>query len=96
VKVEGEGGGKGQGMWMQDATDLTPGELKNLASLLAAEIGKQQSIKIVPLDYSKDFIGVAVVVAKLQEGPTGKRSYVASSAVVVATKKGISPEEKQN
>jgi hypothetical protein len=50
-----------------------------------------------PVPAPKPFAGQPRNVGgKLQEGPTGKRSYVASSAVVVATKKGISPEEKQN
>jgi hypothetical protein len=89
VKVEAEGGGKGQGMWAQAATDLTPGELKTLESLVLAEIKKQEGVKIVPIDYSEDYIGVVVVAAKLPNGKSGKWYYVASSVVTVATKKGI-------
>jgi len=34
-------------------------------------------------------VGIAVVAAKLPNGNTGKWYYVASSAVTIATKKGI-------
>jgi len=88
VKVEAEGGGKGQGMWTQAATDLTPGELKTLESLLVAEIKKQNGIKIVPIDYSEDYVGIVVVAAKLSNG-NGEWYYIASSVVTIATKKGI-------
>lgn len=87
VKVEAEGGGKGQGMWMQDATDLTPKELKTLESLVVDEVIKQEGIKIVPLDYKDDFIGIVVVAAKLPKG-TGWY-YIASSVVTVSKKNGI-------
>ena len=87
VKVEAEGGGKGQGMWAQAANDLTPGELKTLESLVSAEIRKQEGIKIVPVDYPDDFIAVVVVAAKLPNGSAAEW-YIASSVVVVATKKG--------
>jgi hypothetical protein len=89
VKVEAEGGGKGQGMWTQAATDLTPNELKTLESLVVAEIKKQKGVKIVPLDYPEDYIGIVVVAAKLPNGNSQKSYYVASSVVLVATKKGI-------
>jgi hypothetical protein len=89
VKVEAEGGGKGQGMWTQAATDLTPTELKSLESLVTAEIKKQEGVKIVPIDYPEDYIGIVVVAAKLPNGNSQKSYYVASSVVLVATKKGI-------
>jgi hypothetical protein len=89
VKVEAEGGGKGQGMWTQAATDLTPQELKTLESLVVAEIKKQEGVKIVPLDYPNDHIGLVVVAAKLPNGNAEKWNYIASSVVLVATKKGI-------
>src|SRR5216684_6771601 len=89
VKVEAEGGGKGQGMWTQAATDLTPSELKALESLVVAEIKKQEGVKIAAIDYSEDYIGVVVVAAKLPNGNSGKWNYIASSVVLIATKKGI-------
>lgn len=90
VKVEAEGGGKAQGMWSQAAKDLTPTEASTLHSLIVAEIKKQEGVKIVPLDYSEDFIAVVVVAAKLPNGNTGKNwQYIASSAVIVATKNGM-------
>lgn len=88
VKVEAEGGGKSQGMWTQAATDLTPGEIKTLESLVVTEIKKQEGIKIVPLDYPDDYIGIAVVAAKLPTASAEKWYYVASSVVIVSTKKG--------
>jgi hypothetical protein len=89
VKVEAEGGGKGQGMWTQAATDLTVGELKTLESLVVTEIKKQEGVKIVPIDYPEDYIGIVVVAAKLPNGRSaGKWYYIASSVVIVATKKG--------
>jgi hypothetical protein len=89
VKVEAEGGGEDQGMWVQAAEDLTPRELKTLESLVVTETKKQEGVKIVPLDYSEDYIGVVVVAAKLPNGNTGQWYYVASSVVTIATKKGI-------
>jgi hypothetical protein len=89
VKVEAEGGGVSQGMWTQSAKDLTPSELKTLESLIVVEIKKQEGIKIVPLDYQDDYIGIVIVAAKLPNSATGKWYYVASSVVTVATKKGI-------
>jgi hypothetical protein len=87
VKVEAEGGGKGQGMWAQAATDLTPQELKTLEGLVVGEIKKQEGVKIVPLDYPEDYIGIVVVAAKL---PNGEHwNYIASSVVTIATKKGV-------
>ena len=88
VKVEAEGGGKDQGMWTQSANDLTPGDLKTLESLVVAEIKKQEGVKIVPLDYPEDYIGIVVVAAKLPNGNAEKWYYIASSVVIVATKKG--------
>src|SRR5713101_4317699 len=79
VKVEAEGGGKGQGMWTQAATDLTPRELKTLESFVVAEIKKQKGVKIVPIDYSEDYIGVVVVAAKLPNSSGEKWYYIASS-----------------
>jgi hypothetical protein len=87
VRVEAEGGGKGQGMWAQAANDLAPGELKTLESLVLSEIGKQEGVKIVSADYPEDFVAVVVVAAKLPNGRAGEW-YIASSVVVVATKKG--------
>jgi len=87
VKFEAEGGGKGQGMWAQAANDLTPGELKTLESLVSTEIRKQEGIKIVPVDYPEDFIGMVVVAAKIPNGSAGEW-YIASSVVIVANKKG--------
>jgi hypothetical protein len=89
VKVEAEGGAKGQGMWAQAAKDITSAELKTVESFVVAEIKKQEGLKIVPLDYSEDYIGIIVVAAKLPNGNTGKSYYVASSVVTIATKKGI-------
>jgi len=89
VKVEAEGGGKGQGMWTQAATDLTPSELKTLESLVVTEVKKQEGVKIVPLDYAEDYIGIVVVAAKLHNGNGEKWYYIASSVVLIATKKGI-------
>jgi hypothetical protein len=88
VKVEAEGGGKGQGMWTQSATDLTSTELKTLEASVVAEIKKQEGVKIVPLDYPDDYIGIAVVAAKLPTANAGKWYYVASSVVIVSKKKG--------
>jgi hypothetical protein len=76
-------------MWTQAATDLTPTELKSLESLVTAEIKKQEGVKIVPIDYPEDYIGIVVVAAKLPNGNSQKSYYVASSVVLVATKKGI-------
>lgn len=87
VKVEAEGGGKGQGIWAQAANDLAPVELKTLESLVLSEIGKQEGVKIVSADYPEDFVAVVVVAAKLPNGRAGEW-YIASSVVVVATKKG--------
>jgi hypothetical protein len=88
VKVEAEGGGKGQGMWTQAATDLTATELKTLESLVLAEIKKQEGVKIVSLDYPDDYIGIAVVAAKLPTANAEKWYYIASSVVIVSKKKG--------
>jgi hypothetical protein len=88
VKVEAEGGGKGQGMWTQAANDLTPKELKTLESLVATEIKKQEGVKIVPLDYPEVYIGIVVVAAKLPNGNAEKWYYIASSVVTIAAKKG--------
>jgi len=52
VKVEAEGGEKGQGMWAQTAADLTPTELKKLEAVVTDEIQKQPNIKIVALKLS--------------------------------------------
>jgi hypothetical protein len=90
VRVEAEGGTKGQGLWAQEAQDLTPRELKTIESLVVGEIAKQNGVEIVPLDYSEsDFIGVAVVAAKLPKGNARNNwYYIASSALIVSTKKG--------
>jgi hypothetical protein len=88
VNVEAEGMGKGQGMWAQAANDLTPAELKTLESLILAEIRKQEDVKIVSLDYSRDFIGIAVVAAKIPNGNSRRWYYIASNVVTVAAKKG--------
>jgi len=72
---------------MQAANDLTQRELKTLESLVVAEIRKQEGVKIVPANYPEDFIAVVVVAAKLPNGSAG-RWYIASSVLVVATKKG--------
>jgi hypothetical protein len=88
VKVEAEGGGEGQGMWAQSASDLTPTELKTLETLVVAEIQKQEDVKIVPLDYPEDFIGIVIVAAKLPKRGGGYW-FIGSSMVTVSTKKGI-------
>ena len=41
VKVEAEGGSTGQGMFIQDAKDITPGEVKSLESLVTTELKKK-------------------------------------------------------
>lgn len=87
VKVEAEGGGKAQGMWTQAATDLTPNELKTLESLVTEVLRKQEGVKIVPSDYPEDFLAVVVVGAKVPNGRAGTW-YIASSVVIVASKKG--------
>jgi hypothetical protein len=87
VKVEAEGGTHSQGMWEQGAKDLTPRELQTIQSLVVNEIAKQNNVRIVPLDYSENFVGIVVVAAKLpREGKAWY--YIASSAVIVATKTG--------
>ena len=88
VKIEAEGGGKGQGTWIQAANDLSPSELKTLESLVVAEIQKQEAVKIVPLDYKDDYIGIVAVVAKISNGNPAKADYIASSVVSVVTKGG--------
>jgi len=90
VKVEAEGGGEGQAMWVQAAKDLTPQELKVLESLVVNEIKNQQGVKIVAADYSEKYIGVVVVAAKLLNGNTRENwYYVASSVLTIAKNKGI-------
>src|SRR5208283_4910888 len=80
----------GQGMWTQAANDLTSNELKTLETLVVEEMKKQDGVKIVPRDYQGDCVGITVVVAKLRDGGVaGKWYYIASSVVVVSTKKGI-------
>jgi len=74
-------------MWAQAANDLTPRELKTLESLVVAEIRSQERVKIVPANYPEDLIAVVVVAAKLPNGSAG-RWYIASSVIIVATKKG--------
>lgn len=88
VTVEAEGEGKGRGMWSQGATDLTTREAKALESLVVTEIKRQDGVKIVPLDYSEDYVRVVVVAAKLKNGDSGKWYYIASSVLTIATKKG--------
>ena len=88
IKVEAEGGGRGQGMWAQGADDLTPKETKDLTSLLETSVGNEEGIKIVPSNYPEDYIGLVVVAAKVPNGTSGSW-YIASSAVVVAAKNGI-------
>jgi hypothetical protein len=63
--------------------------LKTIESLVVAEIKKQEGVRVVPLDYSEDYIGIVVVAVKLPNGSTGGWYYVARSAVTIATKKGI-------
>ena len=89
VKIEAEGRGKGHGTWIQAANDLTPGELKTLESLVVEEIKKQEGVKVVPVDYQYDHIGIIAVVAKLSNGNPAKSDYIASSVVSVVTKRGI-------
>ncbi|HEY6291677.1 MAG TPA: hypothetical protein VI455_08985 [Terriglobia bacterium] len=74
-------------MWSQAANDLTPKELQTLEELVVAEIGKQEGVRIVPISYSGDFIGVVVVAAKLPNG-VGGSWYIASSVLTVASAKG--------
>jgi len=90
ARVEAEGATKGQGLWEQSSKGLTLGEVKTLQSLVVDEIAKQNGVKIVPLDYSEeDVIGVVVVAAKLpKSSPAKDWYYIASSALIVATKKG--------
>lgn len=85
VKVDAEGGGKAQGMWTQSAKDLTPKEVQILQSLIVAEIKKQDGIQIVPLTYPEEFVGVAVVGAKLPNSKGGAW-YVTSSAIILSLK----------
>lgn len=86
IKVEAEGMGKNQGMFIQVGKDLTSSELNKLESAITAELGKQPDVKIVSLDYSEDCIGIAVVVAKVSVGQTSKFRYVASNAIIISKK----------
>ena len=88
VKVEAEGDGKGQGMWMQAANDLTPKELKTLETLVVGEMKKQDGVRIVPMDYEGDYIGIVVVAAKLPAAHSGNWYYIASSVVTIEKKSG--------
>ena len=54
-----------------------------------AEIKKLGDVKFVPLDYSKDYIRVVVVAAKLPGGKGRKWSYIASSVLLIAKKGGV-------
>lgn len=86
VKVESEGGGNSQGMWAQSARDLSAVETTNLQKLVIAEFQKQDDIKIVPLTYKNDFIGVVVVAARLPH--SGSNWYIASSVITVSKENG--------
>jgi hypothetical protein len=86
VRVESEGGGKGQGMWTQEAFDLSPQETKDLEALVKSAIS-EKDIKLVPTDYPEDYIGVVVVAAKLPKG-RGGNWYIASSVITIAKKDG--------
>ena len=88
IKVEAEGGGKNQGMWVQEAIDVSPQELKTIQSLITADIKNQGDVNIVPLTYPEDCIAIAVVVAKVPRR-AGGTVYIASSAILLATKKGV-------
>lgn len=73
--------------WPTSTKRLSSDELQSLQSLVAAELAKQPSVKIVPLDYSEDYIGVVVVAARLRNGHGGQW-YIASSAFTIAFKDG--------
>jgi hypothetical protein len=86
VKVEAEGGTKGQGMWTQNAQDLSQKDLEDLDALITGQFAKQPDVKLVPEDYPDDIIGITVVAEKVP-GRTGV-CYIASSAIVVSKKGG--------
>jgi hypothetical protein len=86
VKVEAEGGTKSQGMWTQEAHDLTAKELEDLDALVSAQFAKQPDVKLVDTDYPADIIGISVVAEKVA-GRAGFY-YVASSVIVVSKKSG--------
>src|SRR5262245_8569431 len=78
IKLEREDRGTNRGMWIQEATDLTPQELRSIQSLVTAKI-QRNGIRIVPITYPDNFVSIAVVVAKVR----GKAEsvYIASSAI---------------
>lgn len=73
-------------MWIQDAVDLTPSELKELRRLVVASLRRQPGIETVPSTFAGNFIGVSVVAEKVPDHPGGP-IYIASSAIAVFSKK---------
>jgi hypothetical protein len=87
VKVEAEGGTTSRGMWTQSANDLTPNELGTLKRLIVQRLSERPGVRIVPLSYKENFVGIAVVAAKLP-GSNAGTWYLASSVIVVSHQDG--------
>lgn len=83
VAVDSEGP---EGLWAQSAVDLSKLQLQELGNLMKAEISKQKDIRLVETKDPRDHVHVAVVAAKVE--CSGRRWFLASSVVSIATAKG--------